>query len=160
MSEPVNPKASSPATPPSAPVSTQATEQEPPPVELNDKHTTSQALKGRTGLGRILNAAGYSLDGLLAAFKGEAAFRQLMLLNVVMIPLAFLLDVSRAERAMMIAVLLLALIVELLNSAIEAAIDRISFALHPLSKQAKDMGSAAQLVALTLIVTVWAVILI
>jgi diacylglycerol kinase (ATP) len=76
-----------------------------------------------------------------------------------MIPLAFLLDVSRAERAMMIAVLLLALIVELLNSAIEAAIDRISFALHPLSKQAKDMGSAAQLVALTLIFTVWAVIL-
>ena len=156
MTEPVNPKASPPATP----ASTQATEQEPPPVGLNDKHTTSQALKGRTGLGRILNAAGYSLDGLLAAFKGEAAFRQLMLLNVVMIPLAFLLDVSRAERAMMIAVLLLALIVELLNSAIEAAIDRISFALHPLSKQAKDMGSAAQLVALTLIVTVWAVILI
>jgi len=155
MTESVNPKSS----PPAAAAPTQAPEQEPPPAEPGDKHTSSQALKGRKGLGRILNAAGYSLDGLLAAFKGEAAFRQLMLLNLVMIPLAFLLDVSRAERAMMIAVLLLALIVELLNSAIEAAIDRISFALHPLSKQAKDMGSAAQLVALTLIFTVWAVIL-
>jgi len=155
MTESVNPKSS----PPAAAAPTQAPEPEPPPAEPGDKHTSSQALKGRKGLGRILNAAGYSLDGLLAAFKGEAAFRQLMLLNLVMIPLAFLLDVSRAERAMMIAVLLLALIVELLNSAIEAAIDRISFALHPLSKQAKDMGSAAQLVALTLIFTVWAVIL-
>jgi diacylglycerol kinase (ATP) len=140
-------------------VQTPAPAPEPLSADLSGDHTTSQALKGRKGLGRILNAAGYSLDGLLAAFKGEAAFRQLMLLNLVMIPLAFLLDVSRAERAMMIAVLLLALIVELLNSAIEAAIDRISFALHPLSKQAKDMGSAAQLVALTLIFTVWAVIL-
>ena len=155
MTESANPKSS----PPAAAAPTQAPEPEPPPAEPGDKHTSSQALKGRKGLGRILNAAGYSLDGLLAAFKGEAAFRQLMLLNLVMIPLAFLLDVSRAERAMMIAVLLLALIVELLNSAIEAAIDRISFALHPLSKQAKDMGSAAQLVALTLIFTVWAVIL-
>ena len=107
----------------------------------------------------MFNAAGYSLDGLKAAFKGEAAFRQLMLLNLVMIPLAFLLDVSRVERALMIAALLLALIVELLNSAVEAAIDRISYSLHPLSKQAKDMGSAAQFVALTLIFTVWAVIL-
>lgn len=156
MTEPVNPKSSSPAEPDP----TQATAQEPLPAEPGDKHATSQALKGRTGLGRILNAAGYSLDGLLAAFKGEAAFRQLMLLNLVMVPLAFVLDVSRAERAMLIAVLLLALIVELLNSAIEAAIDRISYSLHPLSKQAKDMGSAAQLVALTLIFTVWAVILI
>jgi diacylglycerol kinase (ATP) len=140
-------------------VQTQAPAPEPLSADLSGDHPTSQTLKGRKGLGRILNAAGYSLDGLLAAFKGEAAFRQLMLLNLVMIPLAFLLDVSRAERALMIAVLLLALIVELLNSAIEAAIDRISFALHPLSKQAKDMGSAAQLVALTLIFAVWAVIL-
>lgn len=155
MTESINLKSS----PAAAAVQTPAPAQEPLSADLSGDHTTSQALKGRKGLGRILNAAGYSLDGLLAAFKGEAAFRQLMLLNLVMIPLAFLLDVSRAERAMMIAVLLLALIVELLNSAIEAAIDRISFALHPLSKQAKDMGSAAQLVALTLIFAVWAVIL-
>ena len=115
--------------------------------------------KGKTGFKRILNAGGYSLDGLRAAFTGEAAFRQLVLLNVVLIPLAFLLDVSRVERALLIAVCLLALIVELLNSAIEAAIDRISLDLHPLSKNAKDMGSAAQFVVLTLIAVVWAVIL-
>lgn len=116
--------------------------------------------KGQTGLKRILNASGYSLDGLRAAFTGEAAFRQLVLLNVILIPLSFFLNVSRVERALLIAVCLLALIVELLNSAVEAAIDRISLDRHPLSKNAKDMGSAAQFVALTMIATVWAVILI
>jgi diacylglycerol kinase (ATP) len=113
--------------------------------------------KGQTGLKRILNASGYSLDGLRAAFTGEAAFRQL--LNVVLIPLTFFLNVSRVEQAVLIAVCLLALIVELLNSAVEAAIDRISLELHPLSKNAKDMGSAAQFVALSMIGLVWAVIL-
>ena len=102
--------------------------------------------KGQTGLKRILNASGYSLDGLRAAFTGEAAFRQLVLLNVVLVPLTFFLNVSRVEQALLIAVCLLALIVELLNSAVEAAIDRISLELHPLSKNAKDMGSAAQFV--------------
>ena len=116
--------------------------------------------KGQTGLKRIFNAAGYSFDGLRAAFLGEAAFRQLVLLNVVLVPLSFMLQVSRAERAVLIAVCLLALIVELLNSAIEAAIDRISLDRHPLSKNAKDMGSAAQFVALTMIGLVWAVILV
>ncbi|MBM9486929.1 diacylglycerol kinase [Pseudomonas sp. R11F] len=116
--------------------------------------------KGQTGIKRIFNAGGYSLDGLRAAFTGEAAFRQLVLLNVILIPLSFFLQVSRVERALLIAVCLLALIVELLNSAVEAAIDRISLDRHPLSKNAKDMGSAAQLVALTMITLVWAVILI
>ncbi|MWV17195.1 diacylglycerol kinase [Pseudomonas sp. L-22-4S-12] len=115
--------------------------------------------KGQTGLKRILNAAGYSLDGLRAAFTGEAAFRQLVLLNVVLVPLAFWLEVSPVERALMIAVGLLSLIVELFNSAVEAAIDRISLDRHPLSKNAKDMGSAAQFVSLSLIAVVWAVIL-
>ncbi|GHU00617.1 diacylglycerol kinase [Betaproteobacteria bacterium] len=115
--------------------------------------------KGRRGLARIIAAAGYSRDGFLAAFKGEAAFRQLLLLNVVLIPLACFCPVSRGERALMIAVCLLSLIVELLNSAIEAVVDRISTERHPLSKNAKDMGSAAQFVALVLIATVWAVIL-
>ncbi|HEP9167168.1 TPA: diacylglycerol kinase [Pseudomonas aeruginosa] len=109
--------------------------------------------KGQTGLKRILNATGYSLAGFLAAF------RQLVLLNVVLIPVAFLLDVSRGERALMIAVCLLALIVELLNSAIEATVDRVSLERHPLSKNAKDMGSAAQFVALTVITVTWATIL-
>ncbi|WP_409297281.1 diacylglycerol kinase [Pseudomonas sp. KCJK8993] len=116
--------------------------------------------KGQTGLKRILNAAGYSFDGLRAAFTGEAAFRQLVLLNVILVPLSFLLNVSRVERALLIAVCLLALIVELLNSAVEAAIDRISLDRHPLSKNAKDMGSAAQFVALSMITIVWTVILI
>ncbi|MFQ6572498.1 diacylglycerol kinase [Pseudomonas sp. UM16] len=119
----------------------------------------SSPFKGQTGLKRIFNAAGYSFDGLRAAFTGEAAFRQLVLLNVVLIPLAFWLEVSRAERAILIAVCLLGLIVELLNSAVEAAIDRISLDRHPLSKNAKDMGSAAQFVALTMVALVWAVIL-
>jgi diacylglycerol kinase (ATP) len=118
------------------------------------------ALKGRSGLVRIWYACGYSLSGLRAAYAGEAAFRQLVWLSLLLIPLALLLDVSRVERAVLIAVVFLALIVELLNSAIEATVDRISFELHPLSKQAKDMGSAAQLLALCLIGLVWAVILI
>ncbi|MCL8301454.1 diacylglycerol kinase [Pseudomonas mosselii] len=115
--------------------------------------------KGQTGLKRIVNAASYSLDGLRTAFKGEAAFRQLVLLNVVLVPLAFWLPVSRSERAILIAVCLLGLIVELLNSAVEAAIDRISLDRHPLSKNAKDMGSAAQLVAMSMVAVVWGVIL-
>lgn len=119
----------------------------------------ASGLKGRTGIRRILQAAGYSQAGLFAAFKGEAAFRQLVLLNLLLIPIAFLLDVSKVERAVLIAVCLLALIVELLNSAIEATVDRISLSLHPLSKQAKDMGSAAQFVVLSMIAIVWAVII-
>jgi diacylglycerol kinase (ATP) len=115
--------------------------------------------KGQTGLKRILNAAGYSFDGLRAAFTGEAAFRQLVLLNAVLIPLALWLDVSPVERALLVAVGLLSLIVELFNSAIEAVVDRISLERHPLSKNAKDMGSAAQFVSLTLIAAVWAIIL-
>lgn len=115
--------------------------------------------KGHKGFKRILNAGGYSLAGLHAAFIGEAAFRQLVLANVILIPVALWLDVSRVERALLIAVCLLALIVELINSAIEAAIDRISLDRHPLSKNAKDMGSAAQLVAMTMIAVVWALIL-
>jgi len=115
--------------------------------------------KGQSGLKRIFNAAGYSFDGLRAAFTGEAAFRQLVLLNAVLIPVAFCLPVSRLERAVLIAVCLVALIVELLNSAIEATVDRISLERHPLSKNAKDMGSAAQFIALSLIGLVWAVIL-
>jgi diacylglycerol kinase (ATP) len=115
--------------------------------------------KGRTGLARIVAAARYSRDGLLATFRGEAAFRQLVALNVVLIPLAFFCPVSRGERALMIAACLLSLIVELFNSAIEAVVDRISAEHHPLSKNAKDMGSAAQLIALILIAAVWGMIL-
>lgn len=124
-----------------------------------DNGPDGRALKGRTGLARIVNAFGYSLDGLKAAYRGEAAFRQLVWLNVVLLPAAFLFDVSRAERAIMLAVVLLALVVELFNSAIEAVVDRVSLSIHPLSKRAKDMGSAAQLIALTLIAVVWGSVL-
>jgi len=120
---------------------------------------TALSLKGRRGLARILHATGYSLAGLQAAYRGEAAFRQLLLLNAVLLPMACWLDVTRSERALLMLVPVLALIVELLNSAIEATVDRISLSLHPLSKQAKDMGSAAQCVALCMIALTWAVIL-
>jgi diacylglycerol kinase (ATP) len=113
----------------------------------------------RTGVARILAAAKYSRDGIEAAFKGEAAFRQLTALHAVLIPLAFFCPASRGERALMIAVCLLSLIVELLNSAIEAVVDRVSTEHHPLSKNAKDMGSAAQFFALTMVAAVWALIL-
>jgi len=111
------------------------------------------------GIARIFKAFGYSMAGLRAAFSGEAAFRQIVLLVAVLLPVAFVLDVTRVERALLISVLLVALIIELLNSAIEAAIDRISLERHPLSKRAKDMGSAAQLLALTLIALTWVVVL-
>jgi len=120
---------------------------------------TFNSPKGRTGLARIVAAANYSRDGLLAAFRGEAAFRQIVMLNAVLIPLAFFCPVSRGELALMIAVCLFSLIIELLNSAIEAVVDRISTEHHLLSKNAKDMGSAAQLIALIMIAAVWGVIL-
>jgi diacylglycerol kinase (ATP) len=124
-----------------------------------DGATGAQSLKGRTGISRILHATGYSLAGLKAAYRGEAAFRQLLLLNVLLLPVAFMVDVTRSERVLLIIVPMLGLIVELLNSAIEATVDRISLSLHPLSKQAKDMGSAAQFMALTLVAVTWGLIL-
>jgi diacylglycerol kinase (ATP) len=126
-----------------------------PTAEAHD----ALSLKGRTGLRRILDAGGYSLMGLQAAYRGEAAFRQLLLLNVLLLPLACLVDVPRSERVLLIIVPMLGLIVELLNSAIEATVDRISLSLHPLSKQAKDMGSAAQFIALALVAVTWGLIL-
>lgn len=115
--------------------------------------------KGAGGWRRIVNAWGYSLDGLKAAFAGEAAFRQLVMLNTVLIIASFFIPVSALEQALMVAVCLLSLIIELLNSAIEAVVDRISLERHPLSKNAKDMGSAAQLVGMCMIAAVWALIL-
>ncbi|WP_336167621.1 diacylglycerol kinase [Acinetobacter sp. 161(2023)] len=116
--------------------------------------------KGKTGLKRILNATGYSISGFKAAYKNEAAFRQIVLINVVLIPTSFFLDVSRGEHALMVIVCLFAMIVELFNSAIEAVVDRVSLEKHQLSKNAKDMGSAAQFVALSIIAVTWLIILI
>jgi len=115
--------------------------------------------KGKTGLKRIWNAFHYSMEGFRAAYKNEDAFRQETWLAVVLIPTALLLPVGMIGRAMMIASVLLVLIVELLNSAIEAAVDRISLDHHRLAKRAKDIGSAAVFVALLLMGLVWALIL-
>ncbi|QEI08735.1 diacylglycerol kinase [Pigmentiphaga aceris] len=114
---------------------------------------------GKTGLTRLFHTSIYSRDGFIAAVRGEAAFRQLLALHGVLIPVALLLEVSVAERALLLAVCFISLLVELLNSAIEAVVDRISLELHPLSKNAKNMGSAAQTVALLMVGAVWAVIL-
>ena len=115
--------------------------------------------KGKTGLKRVWNAFHYSMEGFRAAYKNEDAFRQETWLAVVLIPTALLLPVGMIGRAMMIASVLLVLIVELLNSAIEAAVDRISLDHHRLAKRAKDIGSAAVFVALFNVLVVWACVL-
>ncbi len=115
--------------------------------------------KGKTGLRRVWNAFFYSLDGFRAAWKHEDAFRQEAILACILIPVAFALADAALERALMIAVVLLVLIVELVNSAIEATVDRISLENHQLAKRAKDIGSAAVLIALLNVVVVWGLIL-
>jgi diacylglycerol kinase (ATP) len=115
--------------------------------------------KGKTGLTRIWNAFLYSLDGLRAAFRYEDAFRQEVLLAVVLIPAALLAPASGTGKALMIGAVLLVLMVELLNSAIEAAVDRISLENHLLAKRAKDIGSAAVLFSLINVPVVWLLVL-
>ena len=115
--------------------------------------------KGKTGLRRVLNAAGYSWAGLAAAFKHEDAFRQELFLALLLIPLAAYLGETGIERALMIAAVLGVLIVELLNSAVEAAVDRISLDHHLLIKRAKDMGSAAVMLALINVIVTWGLVL-
>ncbi|MCL4800652.1 MAG: diacylglycerol kinase [Burkholderiales bacterium] len=116
--------------------------------------------KGTTGLRRLVNALEYSLHGLASAFRHEDAFRQEALLAAALIPIALVLGVGGVGKAMMIASVLLVLIVELLNSAIETAVDRISLDEHQLSKRAKDIGSAAVFLSLVNVVAVWALVLI
>ena len=115
--------------------------------------------KGKTGLRRVLNAAGYSWAGVTAAFRHEDAFRQEVFLAIVLIPLALYLGETGIERALMSAAVLGVLIVELLNSAIEAAVDRISLEHHQLIKRAKDMGSAAVMLSLINVILVWGLVL-
>lgn len=115
--------------------------------------------KGKTGLRRLWNAYGYSLAGFRAAYKHEDAFRQEIHLAIVLIPLALWLPVTHMAKAMMIGSVLLVIMVELLNSAIEAAVDRISLDNHDLAKRAKDIGSSAVLVSLINVVLVWGLLL-
>jgi len=111
--------------------------------------------KGRTGLDRVIRATGYSMAGLTAAYRGESAFRQEFWLAALMFPLAFWLGRGWVEVALLAGSLMLVLIVELLNSGIEAAIDRVSFELHDLSKRAKDLASAAVFLSLVLCAGIW-----
>ena len=115
--------------------------------------------KGKTGFKRVCNAMLCSLDGLRAAARHEAAFRQELVLAAILIPAAFLVSAGVVGKALMIFSVLLVLIVELLNSAIESAVDHTSLEHHPFAKRAKDMGSAAVLVSLLNVVMVWLVVL-
>jgi diacylglycerol kinase (ATP) len=114
--------------------------------------------KGQRGLRRLWNAFLYSLSGLRLAFRHESAFRQEVALAVVLIPIAIMLPVPGVERVLLTCSVLLVLVVELLNSSVEAAIDRIGFDTHRLSKRAKDLGSAAVLIALAALAIVWTVL--
>ncbi len=116
---------------------------------------SSNPFKGRRGVDRMIRAAGYSAQGLAAAYRGESAFRQEIWLAVVMLPLAFWLGRGWVEVSLLAGSALLVLVVELLNSAVEATVDRVSFELHDLSKRAKDFGSAAVMLSLLLCAAVW-----
>jgi len=115
--------------------------------------------KGKTGLRRMWNALFYSMDGFRAAFRHEDAFRQEVLLACLLIPFAVFLPATGAGKALMVGSVLLVLIVELLNSAVEATVDRISLENHLLAKRAKDLGSAAVFVSLVNVVVVWGFVL-
>jgi diacylglycerol kinase (ATP) len=111
--------------------------------------------KGRSGLDRIAHAAGYSLQGLVAAWRTETAFRQEVALAVVMLPATWWVATSWVQAVLLTGSVVLVLIVELLNSAIEATVDRVSLDQHPLAKHAKDVGSAAVMLALLLCGGIW-----
>ena len=115
--------------------------------------------KGKTGVRRLWNALFYSMAGLKAAFVHEDAFRQEAILAALLIPTALLLPASGVGKAVMIAAVLLVIAVELLNSAVEAAVDRISLENHRLAKRAKDIGSAAVFVSLVNVLVVWVLVL-
>ena len=116
--------------------------------------------KGQRGLRRLISATRNSIDGLTAAVRHEDAFRQELLLAAVLLPLALWLGESGLERALLAGSVLLVLIVELLNSAIEATVDRISFENHRLAKRAKDIGSAAVMLSICTAAAVWLLVLI
>ena len=120
---------------------------------------TANDLKGKTGLTRLINATRYSYDGIRAALKSEEAFREELLLALVLIPVSFFLPVELSLRLLCLFSVFLVLIVELLNSGIEAAIDRIGPEIHPKSKFAKDLGSAAVLFSLIFCALTWGSVL-
>ena len=116
--------------------------------------------KGAVGLRRLIHATRYSLAGLAAALRHEAAFRQELVLAAILIPLGLWLGVNGVERALLAGSVLLVLVVELLNSAVETAVDRVSLDDHSLAKRAKDIGSAAVMLSLAGVAVVWFLVLI
>lgn len=125
---------------------------------MTDNESRTSEFKSKGGVRRIYAAFLYSLNGLRTAWKSERAFRQELMVAIPAAIVALLLPVSRLEKLALIAVLILVLMVELINSAIEAVVDRVSFERHPLSKNAKDFGSAAVLLALLLAAATWGAI--
>lgn len=119
----------------------------------------SSEFKSKGGLGRIVGAFRYSIAGFRAAWKHEHAFRQEVMVAVPAVVVALLLKISAFEKLALIVVLGLVLLVELINAAIEAVVDRVSLERHPLSKAAKDLGSAAVALAITMAAATWAVVL-
>ena len=117
------------------------------------------SLKGKTGLRRVLNATRYSIEGLAAAWKHEAAFRQEAMLAVVLVPLGLWLGRTGVEKALLAGSVLAVLVVELLNSGVEAIVDRASPEIHELAKRAKDLGSAAVMVSIAATCLVWGLVL-
>lgn len=120
---------------------------------------TKSPYKGEGGLGGLIGATRNSLSGLLEALRSEAAFRQELIVAVVLVPVGLWLGATGLERALLVASVLLVLVVELLNSAIEATLDRVSLETHPLAKRAKDIGSAAVMLALVCAGLTWLLIL-
>ena len=115
--------------------------------------------KGKTGLRRLVNATRYSLAGLAAALRYEDAFRQEVMLAAILVPSGVVLGKTGVERALLVGSVLLVLVVELLNSAIEATVDRVSLDDHNLAKRAKDLGSAAVMLSLVNVAAVWVLVL-
>jgi len=122
---------------------------------LSNYHIDQNPHKGNKGLTRAWHAAKNSWCGVVYAFKEESAFRQELTLLIICTPIALFLDVSILEKVALICSIIMVLVVELLNSSVEAAIDRISFEHHDLSKRAKDFGSAAVMLALLVAVLIW-----
>tara|TARA_B110000977_G_scaffold129380_1_gene164985 strand:- start:87 stop:500 length:414 start_codon:yes stop_codon:yes gene_type:complete len=134
--------------------------------ELSGKHRAAESEKELTavpakkrGFARLRAATVYSVEGLRACFASEEAFRLEIMLAVVLTPLAFWLGDSPAERGLLLVAIVLVLLVELLNSAIEAVVDRIGLEYHALSKKAKDIGSAAVFISLVAFVVLWVAVL-
>ncbi|MEY8713111.1 diacylglycerol kinase [Mangrovibacter phragmitis] len=113
----------------------------------------------KTGLSRLTSSINHSWAGIVNAIFTEDAFRQLVVINIMLLIITFCLDITKTERALLIMCSFMTLAVELINTAIETVVDRISLEIHPLSKRAKDLGGSAQLVTIVMTVIIWLVVL-